>query len=249
MWSPLPKWTLTVRISASGDTAVIVEFGNKVDRNLSSLVLRAATVLSNSKLTGVLEVIPTFRSLMVQYDPLVTTSTQVVAQITPLMSTTGKDRTQVQKWSIPVCYEEEFAADIAEIAAATGQTIEQVIELHSGISYHVYMLGFLPGFPYLGDLVQTLHLPRRTNPRTRVPKGSISIATSLTSIYPFESPGGWHLIGTTPVELFDLNNTPPALLCPGDQIRFEAISRSEFIDISKQVSAGKYSLEPVKVTI
>ncbi len=236
-----------MKINASGDTAVIVEFGDKVDRNLSDLVLSAATILSNSKLTGVIEVIPTFRSLMVQYDPLVTTATQVIARITPLIGTTGNDRTYARKWSIPVCYEEEFAADIAEVAAATGQTIEQVVRLHSDVSYHVYMLGFLPGFPYLGDLAQALHLPRRTNPRTRVPKGSISIATSLTSIYPFESPGGWHLIGTTPVELFDYNKTPPALFTPGDQLKFEAVSRSEFLDISKKISAGKYNLEPVEL--
>jgi len=236
-----------MKISASSDTAIIVEFGDKVDRNLSSLVLSAATILSNSKLPGVIEVIPTFRSLMVQYDPLVTTATRVIARITPLMGTTVDDPALVRKWSIPVCYEEEYAADITDVASATGQTVEQVVKLHSDVLYHVYMLGFLPGLPYLGDLAKALHLPRRTNPRTRVPKGSISIATSLTTIYPFESPGGWHLIGTTPVELFDVNNTPPALFTPGDQLKFVAVSKLEFIAISNQISAGKYNLEPEEI--
>jgi len=238
-----------VKISASGDTAIIVEFGDKIDRDLSSLVLNAATTLSNAKLSGVMEIIPTFCSLMVQYDPLMTTSTQVMAQIKPLVNTTSDHKTPVRKWSIPVCYEEEFAADITDVAAVTGQTIEQVVKLHSDVSYHVYMLGFLPGFPYLGDLAKALHLPRRTNPRTRVPKGSISIATSLTSIYPFESPGGWHLIGTTPVELFDLNKIPPARFTPGDQINFVPVSGAEFIAISNQVSAGEYALEPDEIDL
>jgi len=237
-----------VRISASGDTAVIVEFGNEVDRDLSNLVLSAATTVANSQLSGITEIVPTFRSLMVQYDPLITTSAKVMAQITPLMNTASTSKTLMRKWSIPVCYEEEFAADITGVAVATGQTIEQVVKLHSGVSYHVYMLGFLPGFPYLGNLAKALHLPRRTNPRTRVPKGSISIATSLTSIYPFESPGGWHLIGTTPVELFNHTKTPPALFAPGDQIKFEPVSGAEFIAISNQVSAGEYTLEPEEIS-
>ncbi len=237
-----------MKINASGDTAVIVEFGDEVDRNLSSRVLSAQACLANAELAGVIEVIPTFRSLMVQYDPLATTSAQVIARITPLISTAAIRKVQTRKWSVPVCYEEEYAADITDVAAATGNTTEQVVALHSDVSYHVYMLGFLPGFPYLGDLAPALHLPRRTNPRTRVPKGSISIATSLTSIYPFESPGGWHLIGTTPIELFNVNDTPPALFTPGDQIKFESVSKPEFIDISNQVSAGTYCLKPEVIT-
>ncbi len=237
-----------MKISACGDTAIIVEFGDKIDRDLSSLVLSAATTVSNAQLSGVVEIVPTFCSLMVQYDPLTTTSAQVMAQITPLINTTSDHKTSVRKWSIPVCYEEEFATDITEVAATTGQTIEQVVKLHSEVSYHVYMLGFLPGFPYLGDLAKALHLPRHTNPRTRVPKGSISIATSLSSIYPFESPGGWHLIGTTPVKLFDLTKTPPALFAPGDQIKFEPVSGSEFIAISNQVSAREYALKSIEIT-
>jgi inhibitor of KinA len=114
--------------------------------------------------------------------------------------------------------------------------------LHSGVRYHVYMLGFLPGFPYLGDLPAALALPRRADPRVRVPAGSVSIATSLTAIYPCESPGGWHLIGMTPVRLFDVERAPPALLAPGDAVLFEPIDAAAFAAIKAAVESGEYQV-------
>jgi inhibitor of KinA len=114
--------------------------------------------------------------------------------------------------------------------------------LHSGVRYHVYMLGFLPGFPYMGDLPAALALPRRADPRVRVPAGSVSIATSLTAIYPYESPGGWHLIGTTPVRLFDIERASPALLAPGDAVLFEPIDAAAFAAIKAGVGNGEYQV-------
>jgi len=235
---------MSIKISASGDTAVIVEFGDEVNRELSNLVLSADATMESSNIPGVIETLPTFRSLLVQYDPLVTTSEQLIAKISPLMDTLASHEYCARSWHIPVCYEEEYAADITQVATATGHTVEQVIQIHSDVLYHVYMLGFLPGLAYMGDLPEALHLPRLTNPRTRVPAGSVSIATSLTTIYPYESPGGWHLIGTTPLNLFDIKQTPPALFAPGDLIKFEPISSAELINISQQISRGEYCLKP-----
>ncbi len=235
---------MSVRISASGDTAVVVEFGNEVSVELSSQVLSADATVIAANISGVIETIPSFRSLMVQYDPLLTTAAEIIADISPLMDNLTGHQYQARKWCVPVCYEEEYAADITNVAAATGHTVDQVVKMHSDVLYHVYMLGFLPGFPYLGDLPEALHLPRLTNPRTRVPKGSISIATSLTSIYPFESPGGWHLIGTTPLNLFDVSATPPVIFAPGDQVKFKPVSAAEFINIKSQISLSNYCLKP-----
>jgi KipI family sensor histidine kinase inhibitor len=148
---------------------------------------------------------------------------------------------------VPVCYGAEFAPDLAEVAHLTGLAPGEVVALHSGTHYHVYMLGFLPGFPYMGDLPHQLALPRRADPRVRVSAGSIAIATSLTAIYPYESPGGWHLIGTTPIRLFDCERAPPALFAPGDRVLFEPIDATTFASIKKAVESGCYQAagEPV----
>jgi KipI family sensor histidine kinase inhibitor len=150
-------------------------------------------------------------------------------------------------WRVPVCYENSFAPDLGEVANRTGLAPSEVVARHSGPSYHVYMLGFLPGFPYLGDLPRELALPRRANPRLRVPAGSVSIATTLTAIYPYESPGGWHLIGATPVRLFDPARSRPALLEPGDEVQFQPIDPASFASIRKAVDSGSYEVanEPI----
>jgi KipI family sensor histidine kinase inhibitor len=134
-----------------------------------------------------------------------------------------------------------------EVANRTGLAPSEVVARHSGTPYHVYMLGFLPGFPYMGDLPHKLALPRRADPRLRVPAGSVSIATTLTAIYPHESPGGWHLIGATPVRLFDPARPRPALLEPGDVVRFEPIDPASFASIGKAVDSGNYEVanEPI----
>ena len=130
-------------------------------------------------------------------------------------------------WRLPVCYEGEAAPDLAEVAATLGVDEAEVVALHSGTEYLVYMLGFLPGFPFMGDLPERLRLPRRSQPRVRVPAGSVAIATGLTAIYPWESPGGWHLLGRCPVPLFDARRASPSLLAAGDKVRFTPVSADE----------------------
>ncbi len=235
---------MSLNLNASGDTAVVVEFGNEVSADLSNLALSADLVLGQKKISGVVETVPTFRSLMVHYDPLITSAAELITTIEPILKNLKAFNPQTRKWTMPVCYEDEHAPDLKDVAKTTGLSVDQVIELHSKQTYRVYMMGFLPGFTYLGDLAAELHLPRKSHPITRVPKGTISIATTLTSIYPFESPGGWHLIGITPVILFDIKKNPPALLRPGDQIKFEPVSKSKLTDIYQQIAAGEFLLEP-----
>jgi inhibitor of KinA len=236
-----------VRFLSAGDRALVVEFGDHIDRGLSEEVLRLAGQLRARELLGVVETVPTFRSLMVHYDPLRTSRAELEGAIAVLIDRMPGPRAAATLWRVPVCYEDEFAPDLAEVARLTGLAPGEVVRLHSGVRYHVYMLGFLPGFPYMGDLPAALALPRRADPRVRVPAGSVSIATSLTAIYPYESPGGWHLIGTTPVRLFDIERAPPALLAPGDAVLFEPIDAAAFAAIKAAVGSREYQVarEPI----
>jgi|307.fasta_scaffold23297_2 KipI family sensor histidine kinase inhibitor len=238
---------MNVRFLSAGDRALVVEFGDRVDRALSDGVLRLNAAIRSERLAGVVETVPTFRSLTVYFDPLVTSRAELERAVQRLLDSKRSERLAAVQWRIPVCYEAEFAPDLAEVARLTGLTPDAVVARHSGKRYHVYMLGFLPGFPYLGDLPQELALPRRTDPRVRVPAGSISIATSLTAIYPYESPGGWHLIGVTPIRLFDIERPRPALLAPGDTVIFEPIGRARYAAIHKAVDNRTYEVasEPV----
>jgi inhibitor of KinA len=234
---------MNVRFLSAGDRALVVEFGRDVDRALSERVLRLDAVIAANAPSGVVETVPTFRSLMVYYDPLVTSRAKLENAIAGLIDREDSARSGARLWRVPACYEGEFAPDLAEVARLTGLTPSAVVALHSGIRFHVYMLGFLPGFPYMGDLPAELTLPRRADPRLRVPAGSISIATSLTAIYPYESPGGWHLIGATPIRLFDPERERPALLAPGDAVEFAPVDAGSFTAIRRAVENGGYEVE------
>jgi KipI family sensor histidine kinase inhibitor len=229
-----------MRFLSAGDRALVVEFGDTIDRALSSAVLRLAASIAAAAIRGIVETVPTFRSLMVHYDPLLTTRAELERSIALLLDRAPEPRRDTRLWHIPFCAEGEFAPDLAEVARLAGLGAEDVIARHSAVRYHVYMLGFLPGFPYLGDLPAALALPRRADPRLRVPAGSIAIATSLTAIYPYESPGGWHLIGTTPIRLFDIARPRPALLAAGDAVEFEPIDAAAFAAIRRLVERGDY---------
>jgi len=232
-----------VRFLSAGDRALVVDFGERVDRALSERVLRLDAIIRSNPPAGIVETVPTFRSLTVYYDPLLTSRAELQPAITALLDLGDKTRSGARVWQVPVCYEGEFAPDLAEVARLTGLTPGEVVALHSGTRFHVYMLGFLPGFPYMGDLPPQLALPRRADPRLRVPAGSISIATSLTAIDPYESPGGWHLIGATPIRMFDPERAEPALFAPGDAVRFQPIDAASFASIRRAVENRNYEVQ------
>jgi inhibitor of KinA len=238
-----------VRFLSAGDRALVIEFGDRVDRKLSEDVLHLNATVRSRALDGVIETVPTFRSLMIHFDPLVITRGKLELSIEGLLGDDSASQIDTRFWHIPVCYEGELAPDLAEVAQLTGLTPSDVVAMHSGTIYHVYMLGFLPGFPYLGDLPAELSLPRRADPRVRVPPGSIAIATSLSAIYPYESPGGWHLIGTTPLRLFDLDHPKPALLAPGDAVLFQAVDRIHYDRIRHAVENRSYEVESEPIPV
>jgi KipI family sensor histidine kinase inhibitor len=238
---------MPVRFLSVGDRALAIELGNVIDRGLSQRVLRLDRAIRADPPAGIVETVPAFRSLLVHYDPLATSRAALEGAIAPLVDRDEAADIDIREWHIPVCYAGEHAPDLAEVARLTGLGPAEIVTRHSGVRWHVYMLGFLPGFPYLGDLPPELALPRRADPRIKVPAGSVSIATTLTAVYPYESPGGWHLIGATPIRFFDPARTPPALLAPGDAVRFEPIDAVEFVAIRNAVTAGDYFPESMPV--
>jgi KipI family sensor histidine kinase inhibitor len=233
-----------VRLLSCGDTALAVEFGDAIEAHVSALVLALAERLTAAAIAGVGELVPTFRSLTVYYDPNVLSQAELKEKLRPLLGGLEAAEGAGRLWRLPACYDSSVAPDMAEVAHRTGLTPDQVAEAHSATTYHVYMVGFLPGYPYMGDLPPELALPRRENPRTKVPPGSIAIATSLTAVYTLESPGGWHLIGRTPVPLWDLRRDPPAVLAAGDKVQFEPISLEAYEGLAARAAAGTFQLEP-----
>jgi inhibitor of KinA len=233
---------MNARFLVAGDMALVVELGDRVDREVSDRVLSLSARVRAANLPGVIESVPTYRSLMVHHDPLVIDTSSLIAAVEKLLEAEPHARTRGRLWRIPACYEGAHAPDLDDVAARTHLGTAEVVRLHAGSSFHVYMIGFVPGFPYMGDLPQALMLPRRVDPRVKVPAGSIAIAAAMTAIYPVESPGGWHLIGATPVRLFDLRAPSPALLSPGDSVRFEPVTSAEFEAIQAAVAADAYDV-------
>ncbi|HXF54324.1 MAG TPA: 5-oxoprolinase subunit PxpB [Hyphomicrobiaceae bacterium] len=229
-----------VRILSAGDTALTVEFGETAERRLSEAVLALDARLAASRPRGVVELIPTLRSLTIHYDPCVTSAAELSCTVEPLLNGLERQPLRGRRWVIPVCYSADFAPDLKEVAERSGLSPKQVIDLHTSVDYRIYMLGFLPGYPYMGEVPQQLRLPRRQSPRTSVPAGSVAIASMMTAIYPLESPGGWHLIGRSPVRLFEAERDPAVLLAPGDRVRFAAITRAEFDELEKKSRAGSW---------
>ena len=230
------------RFLPGGDTALVVEFGDRVDRALSGLVLALGQKLEDAAVPGVVEVVPTFRSLMVHYDPVRLPQAELKARIAPLIDGSAAGERIGRRWRIPVCYDESVGLDLADVARRMGLSTAQVVERHSATTFHVYMMGFLPGLPYLGDLPKEFELPRRENPRVKVPAGSVSVAMTMTVIYTLESPGGWHILGRTPVPLWNLRDDPPAVLAAGDKVVFDPVSLREYEMLSAKAAAGELRL-------
>jgi KipI family sensor histidine kinase inhibitor len=212
-----------IRYVPLGDSAITVVLGDEISRPLSDEVLRVTEELRAASLEAVSEIVPAYASLSIFYDSLRVGFSELLARVRPVIERTRADRPDVESRiaktiRIPVRYDGE---DLAEVAERTGHTPAEVIALHSAREYYVYVIGFVPGFAYLGELDHSLALPRRSAPRKRVPAGSVGIAEAQTGVYPFATPGGWHLIGRTSVRMFDAQRAEPALLRVGDRVVFE----------------------------
>ncbi|MDB5359771.1 MAG: allophanate hydrolase subunit 1 [Rhodospirillales bacterium] len=229
------------RFLAAGDAALVVEYGEIIDAALIEAVQQLDRRLAAAALPGVIETVPSFRSLMVHYDPLITSRAELIQAIEAL--DTGSAAAGVEPgrpWRLPVCYDHAFAPDLADVATATGLAPDAVTATHAANPFTVAVVGFLPGCPFMAELPPAFNLSRRTTPRTRVPAGSVAVAQKLSVIYPAESPGGWHLIGNCPIPLFDARWERPALLAPADTVRFQPIDTAEHARILAAVRQGEY---------
>lgn len=206
-----------------GDGAILITLGNAIERELNRRVHGYANAVRDAGLATVTDVVPAYASLAVYYDASAVSADEIMRRLREVVQAQlprEPERTGALV-TIAVRYD---GPDLAAVAETTGLAADEVIARHSAVEYYVYMMGFAPGFAYLGDLDPALRLPRREAPRARVPRGSVAIAGSQTAVYPHETPGGWHLIGTTDLPLFDPRRDPPALLRSGDRVRFEPVA-------------------------
>jgi inhibitor of KinA len=221
-----------------GDRALVIEFGDRLDPELSSRIAAAAQHLRASPPPGVLDIVPAYTTLALHYDPAVvgagaTPYEALIEQLEAwLHAQADAELTPGRLVEIPVCYGGGLGEDLEVVARQHGLTPEEVAAIHAGTDYRVYLLGFVPGFAFLGDLDSRIATPRRDAPRPHVPAGSVAIGGNQTGVYPLETPGGWHLIGRTPVKMFTPETEPPCLIGAGDTVRFVPISRAEFDALS-----------------
>jgi inhibitor of KinA len=211
-----------------GDSALLVTFGDEMDLRINQRVHALAALLDSAPLAGITETVPAYASLLVHYDPLILTYTQATDWVRGQVDRTESAATRKPRLvEVPTRYGGASGPDLEVVAALRGLSAADVINIHSGREYLVYMMGFTPGFPYMGKLDEAIVTPRLDTPRTLVKAGTVAIAGAQTGIYPLDSPGGWRLIGWTPLMLFDSSSETPFLFAPGDTVCFVPIERSD----------------------
>jgi inhibitor of KinA len=218
------------RFLPAGDSAIVIELGSEIDPKINDAVFILVELIEAAKIPAVVEMVPTYRSLLVSYDPLVSRYGEMIDVLTDI-STHIEERAAEEQAprivELPVVYGGDDGPDLETVAENAGVTVQEVIDIHSGVDYRVYMIGFAPGFPYLGGLDERIATPRLKTPRISVPAGSVGIAESQTGVYPNASPGGWQLIGRTAVQLFDVAKPSPSLITPGSKVRFVPVQSHE----------------------
>lgn len=216
------------KIRPAGDSAVMVTFGERIEKEINDRVRAFDEALVGSAIDGIVETVPSYSACLVYYDPLIKNFEEIKACLEELIS--GMDKASVKAGAlieIPVVYGGEYGPDLRDVAEYAGLSEDEVIEIHTSNEYPVYMIGFTPGFPYLGGMDERIACPRLEKPRVSIPAGSVGIAGSQTGVYPSESPGGWRIIGRTPLKLYDRLRERPVLLEPGMRIRFVRISEED----------------------
>lgn len=227
------------RFLDAGETALVVEFGQTIDPVASARVLALDAALTAVAPTGVVECVPTYRSLMIHYDPLILSRAALVAAVAACLGAPAPMASPRRLWTLPACYDAAFAEDLDHISASTGLTRAQVVKAHATARLTVTMYGFAPGWAYLGGLPPALTLPRRTSPRARIPAGSLIIAGGQAIVGTMEMPSGWHILGRTPERLFRPDRVPPFLVAVGDVVTFAPVDLATFAMLGARAAAGE----------
>jgi KipI family sensor histidine kinase inhibitor len=236
--------TASPRLLALGDSAWTVEFGSSIDAATNARVMGLAAQVSQAReyeplLASVTDVVPTFRSLTVHFDPGSNDAAVLGQWLQARALVTGENTLSGRCWQLPVCFDDEFAPDLPRLCEARQLSRASVIEQLLSATFRVYMIGFQPGFPYMGGVPSALHMPRLPSPRHKVPAQSVAITGEMCAVYPWESPGGWNLLGRTPVVLFDPRQTgQPAMLAAGDEVRWSAVDRAMHDQLATDIAQG-----------
>lgn len=231
------------RFLPAGDKSLIIEFGNSISPKINKKIRNMYIAIEKSGFEGIMEMVPTYRSLLISYNPLKLKYRELCEKLREYeenLNDTDSEPAKVVE--IPTIYGGEYGVDIEFVAQHNNLSIDEVINIHSSQNYLIYMLGFTPGFPYLGGMSEKIETPRLKTPRTKIPGGSVGIAGKQTGIYPIDSPGGWQLIGRTPLKLYNPFGEPPVLLNAGDYVRFVPINEKEYKVILKLVEEKKYKV-------
>lgn len=235
-----------IKLLIAGECGLVVEFGNAISPKINALVQQFMQLITVAEIQGIVEVVPTYRSVTIYFDPLVISRrglTQHVKNFLRVLKPREKETLSSVIVYVPVCYGGVLGPDLEYVAKYTGLSTQEVIKIHTSKPYLVYMLGFTPGFPYLGGLQKQLMVPRQEKPRMRVPEGSVGIGGNQTGFYPSESPGEWWLIGRTPLKAFHPKRSHPFLLTAGDSVQFVEIGMDEYFKIRREVAAGTYQFQ------
>lgn len=237
-----------IKFLPAGDTALVMEFGDTIEKEINASIANVVENLKKENVDGIVDILPTYRSILINYDPIKLTFDELVDILNNLKTgEAGNVSEYVRLVEIPTVYGGEYGPDIDFVAKHAGMSKEEVIKIHSGTDYLVYMMGFIPGFTYLGGLDERIATPRLKTPRLKIEPGSVGIASNQTGMYPLESPGGWQLIGRTPLKLYDETVNPPVFIQAGDYIRYVPIDESEYKKIKEEVDNKKYKVNIKKV--
>lgn len=228
------------------EQTIIYYFENEISRSTFNKVQYVVTYIEKQQLTSIIEIVPSYSSIMLTIDTTIDVPKTVIAQLNIEaldLNSISKEMEQTRIINIPVLYGDEHGPDLEEVAQHNDLSINEVVNIHSSNLYLIYLLGFMPGFPFLGGLSEKIHTPRRNEPRTKIPAGSVGIANNQTGLYPNQSPGGWQIIGQTPIDVFNINREPMCLYQPGDYIKFYSITQEEFEDFKEQQQNNTFNYE------
>lgn len=232
-----------VKMLDAGEYGLVIEFEAVISPEINALVQQLTKLLVHKTIDGIIEVVPTYKSVTVYFNPLVVTRECLLYFIKKLLAEIkpqDMDQLTPKIVHVPVCYGGVFGPDLEFVARYTGLSSREVTTIHTSMPYLVYMLGFTPGFPYLGGMSERIAVPRQEKPRSKIPAGSVGIGGNQTGFYPIESPGEWWLIGRTPIKAFHPSNTNPFLFAAGDYLHFVEITMEQYFIIRREVEAGKY---------
>ena len=236
--------TFQLTYKSYGERSILVEWPQEINENILQDVLNFKLNIQNKFIKSEIQVTSAYNSILITYDSTIDNINDKILTLKSLYSSIKHtNKSTVMLWKIPVCYDDEFALDLEEIYKQKKLSKQEILKLHSGTIYTVFFIGFLPGFLYLGGLDKSLHFPRKSTPRQLIKKGAVAIGGNQTGIYPNESPGGWNIIGNSPISLFDASKDMPCFAKAGDKIQFVPISLKEYQNLTVLVHSGVYQME------